>query len=72
MGISKSAQAIAWLLEDTTRKPVEAAKMFGIAKNTLSAAMKLRNEYGCCPTCGQSLREGDAPGVKSKSAPAEA
>ena len=61
--LSKTAEALAWLAADPSRKQVDAAEKFGVTPGALTHARKQREIHGSCPHCGQLLRytEGRGP-----------
>lgn len=50
---TKTQQALNWLDEDETRTAYAAAQLFGLTQGAISRGKKIRDERGCCPTCGQ-------------------
>lgn len=51
----ETAQALAWLAQDNTRKPHQACDKFGVSPSTLSRAIRRQMARMACPTCGQKV-----------------
>lgn len=71
MALSKSAQAVLWLIKNPDRTPSDAAREFGVHRSTIRRAWARREVGDACPHCGQTLSQGARPGARTKAELAE-